>query len=249
MNRCIAVAALNFGTNALLLAGAGSLTGREMRLWRLLLAAALGAAHAAVCLLPRWHFLGALPWYLLLLAVMAAVTFGADVKTGCTFLLTTMALGGAVRAAGRGGLWQLPLCAAGIGLAGQLAFSPGRRIIPVEIAGRGQTLQISALYDTGNELRDPITGQSVLVIGSGAAKKLTGLSQNQLAQPLKTMEEMPLPGLRLVPYRAVGAENGLLLAMHFAAVRVGRRTRGALVAFAPQNFGTEYQALAGGNLC
>ncbi len=44
-------------------------------------------------------------------------------------------------------------------------------------------------------------------------------------------------------------KNGLLLAMRFPNVRIGGRSRTALVAFAPQSFGSEYQALAGGILC
>ena len=162
-------------------------------------------------------------------------------------LLVTLALGSAVREAGRGGWWQLAATIAGIFWLTNRA--PRRRLIPVEIIGQGKTIHLHALYDTGNELRDPVTGESVLVIGSPEAKRLTGLTKKQLAEPLKTMEQMPLPGLRLVPFRAVGAEHGLLLAMRFRRVRVGRRTGDALVAFAPQSFGTEYQALAGGTLC
>ena len=49
------------------------------------------------------------------------------------------------------------------------------------------------------------------------------LTPEQLKRPLETITASPLPGLRLIPYRAVGAENGLLLAMRFPAVRVGGR--------------------------
>ena len=44
-------------------------------------------------------------------------------------------------------------------------------------------------------------------------------------------------------------QDGLLLAKRFPKVRLGGRSCAALVAFAPQSFGTEYQALAGGSLC
>ena len=246
MSRYHVVAGLNFCINGLLLAGTGCMTGRDTRLWRLLAAAGLGAAHAAVCLRPDCRFLGALQWRVLVLTGMALVTFGLDARAMGTFLLVTLALGSAVREAGRGGWWQLAATLGGIFL---LTNHSSRRLIPVEITGQEKTIHFHALYDTGNELRDPVTGESVLVIGSGEAASLTGLTRQQLAEPLKTMEQMPVPGLRLVPFRAVGAENGLLLAMRFRQVRVGRRRGAALVAFAPQNFGTEYQALAGGTLC
>lgn len=247
MSRYHVVAGLNFCINGLLLAGTGCMTGRDTRLWRLLAAAGLGAVHAAVCLRPDCRFLGALQWRVLVLTGMALVTFGLDARAMVTFLLVTLALGSAVREAGRGGWWQLAATLGGICLLTSRA--PRRRLIPVEITGQEKTIHFHALYDTGNELRDPVTGESVLVIGSGEAASLTGLTRQQLAEPLKTMEQMPLAGLRLVPFRAVGAENGLLLAMRFRQVRVGRRRGAALVAFAPQSFGTEYQALAGGTLC
>lgn len=242
------VAALNFCINALLLAGTGNLAGKGLRPWRLLLASALGAAYAGACLRPALRPLAGLPWRLAVLGAMALVAYGPDGKTGGVFVLLTMALGYAVNAAGRGGVWQLPVCLAGVQLLGRFALG-AQRIIPVEISGNGTTVHLRALWDTGNQLRDPVTGESVLVIGSSPARQLTGLTEAQLARPLETLENSPLPGLRLVPYQAVGAKNGLLLAKRFPKVRLGGRSCAALVAFAPQSFGTEYQALAGGSLC
>lgn len=238
-----AVAALNFCVNALLLAGTGSLGRVNTGPWRLLLASILGAVYSGVCV--EHPALASWPWRITALAAMALVTFGMDGRTGGVFVLLTLALEGAVRAAGRGGVWQLPACLVGVQALGRVAFgNPGRRLIPVEIAGERATLRLKALYDTGNRLRDPVTGEAVLVIGSGEACKLTGLSQRQLEHPLETVEAMPLPGLRLVPYRAVGT-NGLLLAKRFSHVRMDGRTRPALVAFAPECFEADFQGVVG----
>lgn len=243
------VAVLNLCVNALLLAGTAQLAGRWISPLRLLPAALLGAAYAAGCLVPGFGFLGGLHWRLISLTLMSVVAFGLDGKLCCIFSVLTMALGGAALAAGRGGLWQLPLYAVGVFLLGKFAFGPpGRRLLPVEISGNGKHVRLTALLDTGNELRDPITAEPVLVIGCQAAQHLTGLTAEQLKHPLETMTASPLPGLRLIPYRAVGAENGLLLAMRFPTVCMGGRTRPGIVAFAPQRFGEDYQALAGGNL-
>lgn len=247
MSRIHMAAGLNLCINALLLYGVGCMTGQRPRLWRLLAAAALGAAHAAVCLRPDCRPLGALPCRLLVLTLMGLLTFGGEGRAAASLLLVTPALENAVAQAGRGGWWQLAACIAALWLLG--GFCPQRRVIPVEITRGNRTLRLRALYDTGNELRDPVTGEGVLVIGSGEALRLTGLTERQLESPLQTMESRPLPGLRLVPYQSVGAKNGLLLAMRFPDVRIGGRSRPALVAFAPQSFGREYQALAGGFLC
>ena len=86
------------------------------------------------------------------------------------------------------------------------------------------------------------------MIGSQAAQELTGLTPEELKRPLETITASPLPGLRLIPYRAVGSESGLLLAMRFPSVCLGGRTGPGIVAFAPQRFGEEYEGLIGGNV-
>lgn len=243
------VAAVCFCVNALLLAGTARLAGRRICLPRLLAAGLLGAAHGAGCLAPGFAFLGGLHWRLVSLGLMGVTAFGLDGKLCCIFAILTMALGGAALEADRGRLWLLPLYAVGMYLLAKYAFGPpGRRLLPVELSGNGKHIQLTALVDTGNELRDPITGESVLVIGCQAAGALTGLTPEQLKHPLETITSSPLPGLRLIPYRAVGAENGMLLAMRLPRVCLGGRTGPGIVAFAPQRFEDDYQALAGGNV-
>lgn len=223
------------------------MAGRRVSVLRLLLSSLLGAAYAVGCMTPDFRFLGTLHWRLVSLALMSFIAFGPQMKLGCVFAVLTMALGGAALGADRGKLWQLPLYAVGVYLLTRYALGPpGRRLLPVRLSGNGKQLRLTALADTGNELRDPITGQSVLVIGCEAAGQLTGLTRAQLRHPLETLTAAPLPGLRLIPYRAVGAEGGVLLAMSLPAVEVGSRRGPGLVAFAPQEFGEDYQAIAGG---
>ena len=240
-------AVINFLVNALLLAGTARMAGQRLPFLRLLAAAFLGAAYGAGCLLPGFPFLGALHWRLVSLVLMSLIAFGGEVRLGCIFGVLTMALEGTALAYGRGGRWQLPLFAAALFLLGKFAFGPpGRRLLPAEIEGNGKRLTVTALLDTGNELRDPITAEPVLVIDCLRARELTGLTREQLRHPLETMTHSPLPGLRLIPYRAVGAENGLLLALRVPAVRIGGRKRPGIVAMAPQSFGEDFQAIAGG---
>ena len=96
-----------------------------------------------------------------------------------------------------------------------------------------KSVQLIALRDTGNTLKDPITGQQVLVIGEEAARTLTGLTAAQLRTPLETVAKRQVPGLRLIPYRAVGQPGGMLLAMRFSDVKIGNRKTSALIALAP----------------
>jgi stage II sporulation protein GA (sporulation sigma-E factor processing peptidase) len=107
---------------------------------------------------------------------------------------------------------------------------------------------LTALQDTGNTLRDPITGRQVLVVGADVAQKLTGLTVQQLKKPVENVGL--LPGLRLIPYRAVGQEAGLLLALKLPQVKIGTWQGNSLVAFAPEGLSPDgaYQALTGGVL-
>ena len=103
-----------------------------------------------------------------------------------------------------------------------------------------------ALRDTGNTLRDPITGGEVLVIGADAAGELTGLTQAQLRNPIDSLGT--IPGLRLIPYHSIGNEGGFLLALKLQNVKIGSWKGSSLVAFAPEGLNLEgtYQALTGG---
>ena len=58
----------------------------------------------------------------------------------------------------------------------------------------------------------------------------------------------PGRGFRLVPYRSLGTDGGMLIAKRFTDVRIGQKRTRALVAFAPERIGQGdvYQALAGG---
>ena len=120
--------------------------------------------------------------------------------------------------------------------------------MPVVLRKGKNVCRLVALRDTGNTLTDPISGQSVLVVGSEIAWELLGITRQQLHSPLETMASGKIPGLRLIPYRSVGCSAGMLLAAAMDEVIVDGQPSGALVAFAPQTIGkTEtYQALAGG---
>lgn len=247
MKGALWIAALQFGTHALLLAGTAGLAEVWVNPLRLLLASCFGAAYSAVCLQPGAQMLATWPGYFACLLATGAVAYGRDGKAIGAFALLTMALGGAVAAAGRGSAWQIPLYALGVQLVGKLAFGKRQRqIISISILGEETTVTVRALRDTGNELRDPVTGGSVLVVDAGVARELTGLSQYQLEHPLDTIASAPVPGLRLIPYETVGEGSGMMLGKMFSLCG-GRRNRRGLVAFAPRQFGQEYQALTGGS--
>lgn len=244
---------LHFLVNLFLLAGTNQLAGARSRWIRLLAGAVLGAGYAGLCLMPGFGFLGSLLWRAVSLCLISAVSFGIDSgswKRGCMFALLSMALGGMALAAGQGSEMVGLLCIVPVWLLSRSAFGGADgRLLPVELSDGGRVVHLTAFHDTGNGLRDPISGERAMVLGASAARELTGLTVHQLQNPLRTLPEAGIPGLRLIPYRAVGTQAGLLLALRLPDVKVGTRRCPMLVALSPTEFeGEAYQALVGGNL-
>ena len=242
---------LNFVIDFLLLLAAGKLCGFPTRVVRITLAGVIGGVYAAFCLVPGFAFMGKFIWRVVSLGVISLVAYGCSVgalRRGVVFSVLCFALGGVAMGIGRGGILGV-VCTSGvlcvlccIGVSGKIGTS---RYIPIELHYSGKRLLLTALIDTGNTLRDPVTGQQVLVIGADAAKKLTGLTDAQLHKPVESLNA--IPGLRLIPYRSVGA-SGFLLALRLQEVRIGGRRGSTVVAFAPESLGdaNAYQALIGG---
>ena len=247
------VLVLQFLVDYLLLFGTGRMLGGASDPVRCALGAAVGVLHGSVCLVPGLEFLGTLVWRFAVLGLMGLMAFGPGregLRQAAVFMLVQLILGGIALSLRRCGpavlliwllsAWLLRRCFPG---EAQPAY------LPLEITGSAGSVRLLALRDTGNTLRDPVTGEQVLVISAEAARTLTGLTREQLRHPLETLTGRKTPGLRLIPYRSVGG-TGLLLAQRFPEVTLGKRKGSALVAFAPEGFEKEdaVQALTGGTL-
>lgn len=247
---------LNFLVDFLLLAGTNRLAGYPIRWGRSLLAAGLGGAYGVICLLDGFTFLGSLFWRMVSLGLLSAIAFGwnrSAVSRGILFSFLCMALGGIAMSVHSTGFFAILLCAvAALALcfAGFRGKSGQAEYVQVELTRDGRKKRITALRDTGNTLSDPVTGQQVLVAGPDIAWEFAGLLSNQLQSPIETMAAASVPGLRLIPYRAVGQSGGMLLAVKFDRVTVDGKECSPLVAFAPEQIGRgeAYEALAGGSL-
>lgn len=246
---------LNFLVDLLLLLGTNRLSGHPMGLKRAVAAALLGGVYAACCVMPGFSFLGNTLWRLVSLALMSVIAFGlsqSGLRRGVLFVFLSMALGGIAMGLGSGGFWSLVLSAGGVCflcLVGFRGRAGAQRYVPICVHHRSQTVALTALVDTGNTLRDPVSGRPVLVVDAAAASKLLPLTREQLAHPVETLSTTKLPGLRLIPYSAVGQSAGLLLGIRADRVEVDGKEAEYIVALAPQNLGYgQYQALAGGAL-
>lgn len=243
------VMGLNFLVDLLLILGTNRLSGFPPGVKRGSLAAALGALYSGICLMPGFSFLGNTLWRLVSLGLMGSIAFGwnpSALRRTVVFVLLSMALGGIATGFGSGNISTLILSAAGVWLLCHMGFGGqmGQEYIALEIRHEGKQVKLMALRDTGNTLRDPITGEGVLVISADAATELTGLTAYDLCHPVETAAAHP--GFRLLPYHAVGQPGGMLLVKRFSDMTVNGKKGSGLVAFAPEAIGRGdvYQALA-----
>ena len=246
---------LNFLVDFFLLLGTNRLCGYPSGLGRITLAGAVGGVYGGVCLLPGFsRFMGNTFWRIVSLSIVSAIAFGISKETirkTVVFVLLSMALGGIAAGFGQGSFWSLIASAAGLCLICAVGFRQklgATAYLPMELSYKDVKLKLTAMQDTGNTLRDPITGDYVIIIGADAAIKLTGLTKEQLENPISAVETGKFSGLRLIPYRSVGESQGMLLALRIPYVRIGAWKGSRLVAFSPRELGSKgtYQALTGG---
>ena len=234
---------LNGAVDLLLLVGTNRLTGFPTHWKRVVPAAVLGGCYSGVCLLREFRFLGDLLWRIVFLWIIAVMAFGWNRslwKRCAVFILLTMTLGGVALTLGRPGILALILSGCALWLLCMLGFGEGigkREYVTVSLTKDGRSCNVIALRDSGNTLRDPVTGEQVLVISGDIACQLTGLTRLQLCKPLETLSQNPGMGLRLIPFHSVGNHGGMMLGMRFSEVCIGSRRQSAVVAFAPEGIG------------
>lgn len=137
----------------------------------------------------------------------------------------------------------------------------GQELRTVRLALNGREAAFTALHDSGNTLCDPLTGRQVLVVWAGALEplwppELRGLlTPEALRQPVTALERLhqtaPEAGraFRLLPYRAVGVSDGMLLAVRCDWMELdGERYPGQVAALSATEVsdGGGYAALWGG---
>ena len=259
---------------------AARLAGIPLRRRRYLLAGLLGGAYAAAVFLPGLGFLSAPPVKAAAGVLLALAAYGGErklLRLTLLFFTVSCALAGCVLALGMlagggvpavNGIFYTDVDAKVLLIAGAAAYlvltvvfraAAGKgirgRLVPVRVCLQGRTADLTALCDTGNSLRDPVSGSPVLVVSPG---QLAGILPRQVRQllergedPVRLLEPLvaaaPQLKFRLLPYQAVGVAGGLLLALRSGWVEVaGRRYAGLTVALSPTELGTGYGALWGG---
>lgn len=130
-----------------------------------------------------------------------------------------------------------------------------RQTARVHLDFAGRSADFSLLVDTGNDLCDPVSGKPALVLDRRAAARilpieaavpLAGLRADNAPAVLAALPGACRSRFQLLPYRAVGKGNGLLLAFRpERAARDGTPWQG-LAAISPEQVANgQYEGLIG----
>ena len=246
---------MNFIVDLLLLLGTYRLSGHPPEYRKAVIAAAVGGLYAGACLLPGFIFLGKFPLRVIFLSLIAVIAFGwkgDGLRSGALFIFLSIALGGVVLMMGREGILSVLVSGTILSLLCILAARDKvskAEYVAVMIRHKQRVLRLRALLDTGNTLKDPITGNPVLVADANAAYQLLGLQEDELHHPIETISRGKYPGLRLIPYCAIGQPAGMLLGLKTEELWINGKPSCQIVAFAPQRIGqgSGFEALTGGN--
>ena len=266
---------LNLIANYLLLLAAGRMSGAVLRRWRIGLGAAAGALYAVLVFLPGLEWLAFWLCKMACGVLKALIAYGGErylLRVTVFFFGASAALAGAVLGLEMLGSVSLTLehgvfyskldirlllllfvaCYFVLSLFfRRTGRYSGRELVRLEVTLDRGTVSLTALVDTGHSLTDTATNRPVVV---AEAQALSGLlpAWADAAQPIRSVERCHASGsrqARLIPYRAVGVECGMLLALRTQGVRVGEKSLGPLLMAlspTPVDDGGTYHALIGG---
>lgn len=234
----------NLVVNYIILLAAGKLSGRVARRWRLALASFLGAVYAALALIAPWAAAYSFPARLAFGVFMASFAYphargAALVAVVLSFFLCSAVAAGtalalqacSVRYLAAGSFspadpaihwWMIAMSLAVLSAFPALArlggYGAGKPLplLALELEVNGRKLCFTALVDTGNNLRDPVSGLPVIVVEWDALRNV--MPEEVSAFFLSTWDLVPssLPGtpmgrrLRLIPYESLSGKKGVL---------------------------------------
>lgn len=260
---------INTAANYLLLLASAKICDLYALRRRIFLAALLGGIYSILASIPNYEYLNTLAAKALCAVAMSLFAFGfckGFLRILCIFLSVSAALGGIVYAVslGSSGVFSPPgLKSLALSFLISLVIivvvfrRTGKNISEthkVHISCFGNSIELTAFVDTGNNLKDPISGAPVIIINTSELKPLLPRELYRLISTLKPAEAMEaLSGtahadkFRLLPYSAVGIENSMLLALRADVKIDGEPSPKTLIALSPTvvSDGGAYSALMG----
>lgn len=267
---------LNLIIDYLLLLSTGKICSLVLRRWRLLVSACIGGLYAcAAVLAPNFFAMGTVK--ILMGALLTFIAYGKRrfLRTAICFFAVSAAFGGAIYAVTKMGVVQgsarlyipvsmkvlavsFAVCYALISLVfRQMGTKGEREVLDIKTSFCGRETSFKALRDTGNELCDPITGQSVLVASHEALSPLFSqaalglLAQEDVLGAFERLSGMDeLKGrMRIISFQSIGTGKALMICFRPDELSVsGKKTGDILIGISRTQLSSsgEYDAVMKG---
>ena len=243
---------LNFFADALALYVTARVSALPVDRRKLLLAAGLGGTYGALCALPVFRMGAAVLPELAVAAALVRLAYGRSGTFPRQFLMFFL-LAAVQLLQSRQGMtilrsldWKVFFLAGGgcfavlsVVFRGEARHAVRGQLYHGAVERRGRKAPVTALLDTGHGLTDGLTGAPVLTVHWSALDALWTPEERRALQRLERLGAAAcLPelgaGFRLLPYRAVGVEDGLLLCFRPDKVTLEGRDLGRVtVALSP----------------
>jgi len=242
---------VNLVMNCLILWTTGKLASLSIRIWPLLLASALGALYSIFILLPNFLYLNSLWIKLFFAGLIPLVSFHPlsfrnFIRVLGYFYLASFLAGGTAMALiyfgnpylsylGKGftyvnrfNIWTLVVTIIVLFFLVQLAWRARQRktledlfAVPITLIFAEGKVDLEAMVDTGNQLKDPLTGTPAIVVEYQALAPILPEEVKRIFQvaPENNLEEIYqllsksswCARFRLIPFNSLGKANGMLL--------------------------------------
>ncbi len=243
----------NIFMNSIIIFGTGIILKKETKILRILAGSILGAVYACLYYITNLEIYSNIILKLLLSFAIVYISFNSKsiknfLKELLIFYLTSFTFGGVTFAllyfispgdilfqnGTLVGIYPLKMILIG-GLIGFIIIVLSFKTIKNKIARRDMTCtidiqiegkkeNIKAIIDTGNFLKEPITGKSVIIVEKESVKNI--ISENilnnleEIINGSMQVEEKYLSKIKLIPFSALGVENGLLLGIKPDSVNI-----------------------------
>ena len=282
----------NLCMNYIILFATGYIMKLKMKQLRLVLSAMLGGIYAVIAYIEILPIYSSFAMKILLSVLMVHIAYNSKniknlLKQLVVFYLTSFAFGGAafallyfvrpqdilIRNGVYVGTYPIKIALLG-GIVGfiitYIAFKVVKTklhkkdiIYNIEIHIKEKTLKLKAMLDTGNMLKDPISGMPVIVVEkqelySILPKKLLDnidkLIGGEAENLLEQVEEKEIfTRFRMIPFSSVGKQNGIMLGFKSDQVVIEKEDEthmknNVIIGIFNQNLGKNYSALIGMDL-
>ena len=216
---------------------------KEIKILRILLGSIIGAIYACVYYISNMKIYSNIILKIILSLVIVYISFGSKgikefLKELLIFYLTSFTFGGVTFAllyfispenvlfenGSLVGIYPLKMILIG-GLIGffiiiisfksiKNKLSKKDMLCNISIVFEKRKVDINAIIDTGNFLKEPITGNPVIIVEKDVLKNVIPVNILENSQDIingEKIEDKYMAKIRLIPFSALGTENGLLL--------------------------------------